>query len=280
MAVTLITTVFNEAPNIAGWLQSLKLQTHQPDEIVIVDGGSTDGTATVIQSFLEKEGYCFQLIVDKACSAQFSPGPIAKGRNIAISKANHENIVATDAGCIMMPDFVSVMKKALDAGADFIGGCYDLLSPNAYQEKLRSSFIPDFNRVRFPGGFLPSSRSIAFRKELWAAVDGYPEHTLTSEDTLFALKAVRYASNPILAKGAVVLWDSPRDRAELKFKCERYGYGDGRNKVDSFKYFLRAGLLCCPPLWVAFTIYKKRSFESFHIHLSQVKGYLRGRFFK
>ncbi|MFN8376809.1 MAG: glycosyltransferase [Anaerolineae bacterium] len=42
--ITLITTVLNEGDNIRRLLDSLRTQTRQPDEIVIVDGGSRDDT--------------------------------------------------------------------------------------------------------------------------------------------------------------------------------------------------------------------------------------------
>ena len=36
--------------------------------------------------------------------------------------------------------------------------------------------------------FLPSGRSIAFKKSAWKEVGGYPENLYTGEDTLFDLK--------------------------------------------------------------------------------------------
>ena len=43
-AVSVIATVLNEAEDIDGLVSSLLQQTLQPAEIVVVDGGSTDGT--------------------------------------------------------------------------------------------------------------------------------------------------------------------------------------------------------------------------------------------
>ena len=49
-AVSVVITVKNEAASIETLLHSLGRQTHPPDEIVIVDGGSTDGTLGIIEA--------------------------------------------------------------------------------------------------------------------------------------------------------------------------------------------------------------------------------------
>ena len=48
---TLITTVLNEEETIGDFLKSLSSQTKLPDEIIIVDGGSTDKTLSIISNF-------------------------------------------------------------------------------------------------------------------------------------------------------------------------------------------------------------------------------------
>jgi glycosyltransferase involved in cell wall biosynthesis len=43
--ITVIATVLNEGENIRRLMESLAAQTLAPDEVVIVDGGSSDNTA-------------------------------------------------------------------------------------------------------------------------------------------------------------------------------------------------------------------------------------------
>ncbi|HZO33141.1 MAG TPA: glycosyltransferase, partial [Chloroflexota bacterium] len=43
--------MLNEADNLSTLFASVTAQTRQPDEIVVVDGGSTDGTAAVVQQW-------------------------------------------------------------------------------------------------------------------------------------------------------------------------------------------------------------------------------------
>lgn len=51
MKVSFITTVFNEEKTIGSFLESLFKQTKLPDEVIIVDAGSTDGTISRIRNY-------------------------------------------------------------------------------------------------------------------------------------------------------------------------------------------------------------------------------------
>jgi len=275
LKISLISTVFNEENNIASWCKSLRGQTDMPDEVIIVDGGSTDRTVEIIHA--ELEGVLnYSIIIDRSCNLASVPGPIARGRNIAISSARNKFIVATDAGCVMSPNFVYFMRRSFSAGADFVCGAYDLQSPNSYQSKLRSSFVPNFEKVQFPQEFLPSSRSIGFAKKLFDQAGGYPENTFAGEDTYFAAKLANFSKAPLLEKQALVYWESPKDRLELLRKCIAYGYGDGLLGLYPLKYVSRLALLLVPPVWFLFTVFKRRSLESWFIHYGLIKGYLKG----
>ena len=80
--------------------------------------------------------------------------------------------------------------------------------------------------------WLPSSRSIAYKKEAWEKAGGYPEHTNFNEDTPFdlALKKAGYKFEDGLK--AVVYW---RPRPNLKEFYRQYYYyalGDGIDSLD------------------------------------------------
>jgi glycosyltransferase involved in cell wall biosynthesis len=274
--ISLICTTYNEAININLWLVSLNGQTVPPDQIVIVDGGSTDGTVDLIKKFSVKNGTQIDVYVDPSCNKKFSSGPIARGRNVAISRATNECIISTDAGCVMHADFIKHMSEAFDAGNDYICGAYDLHEPNEYQERLRSSFVPNFKTVKFPENFLPSSRSVGFTKTLWQVAGRYPEDTFTAEDTKFAMNLVSHARSMALIPNAVVFWSSPANRPELLKKCYAYGYGDGRQLLNFPQYLLRIIVFIIPPFWVVYNTIQRRSLEAWFIHLAQICGFIAG----
>ena len=54
MRISVICTVLNEGESIRRLMDSLVAQSRQPDEIVIVDGGSRDNTVAVIQEYADR----------------------------------------------------------------------------------------------------------------------------------------------------------------------------------------------------------------------------------
>jgi len=86
MRVSVVSTVLNEAGSLPRLLDSLAAQTQPPDEVVVCDGGSTDGTLPL----LEAESRLSLRVVRR-------PGAnISQGRNAAIEAATGEVIAVTD----------------------------------------------------------------------------------------------------------------------------------------------------------------------------------------
>jgi glycosyltransferase involved in cell wall biosynthesis len=56
MRISLIATVRNERETIGAFLDSLLEQSRAPDEVVIVDGASTDGTLEVLNDYSQRSG--------------------------------------------------------------------------------------------------------------------------------------------------------------------------------------------------------------------------------
>jgi succinoglycan biosynthesis protein ExoA len=105
--ITLITTVLNDEKGIKDLFEGLIRQSMQPDEIIIVDGGSTDNTLDILNSFKDQFK---QLKVFQAPDTN-----ISQGRNIAIANSSNSIIAVTDAGC--RPDnnwLLELTKPLLD----------------------------------------------------------------------------------------------------------------------------------------------------------------------
>ena len=120
MKTSFISTVFNEQKSIDLFAQSILHQTRLPDEIVIVDGGSTDATASVISNFkfqISNKKIVFKFLVKK--------GNRAVGRNKAISSASGDIILCSDAGCILDSRWVEeIVKPFKHKAVDVVAGYY------------------------------------------------------------------------------------------------------------------------------------------------------------
>ena len=78
--VSVICTVKNEEETILDWLESLEKQSRLPDEVIIVNGDSTDRTVDLIKEFMRNSKLKIRLIVAPSAN-------IAQGRNIAIKNS-------------------------------------------------------------------------------------------------------------------------------------------------------------------------------------------------
>ena len=76
MPVSVAATVLNEVEDIPSLVASLIDQTLAPAEVIIVDGGSTDGTWEWLLA-AQAQYPSLVAIRDESCNLKRSPGPIA-----------------------------------------------------------------------------------------------------------------------------------------------------------------------------------------------------------
>lgn len=197
--VSLVITVLNEGPNLPLLLAALEVQTHKPDQIIIVDGGSQDETSDVLRSARSRIP---GLVVLEAPGAT-----IGSGRNKGIRNASHDVILVTDAGCRPVPEWAGALAQPLLSDrADVVGGVF-LADARTPLERSVSYFThPQGKRVWHSRRFLPSSRSVAFSRSAWAAVGGYSESLRTGEDTDLMFRMRECGLRFDLAPSAVVFW--------------------------------------------------------------------------
>ena len=102
-ALTVIVPAFNEAACIAETIASLQAQTAPPAAIIVVDDGSTDGTAAAVQAAFGREPRVRLL-------RQANAGK-ASALNRAIGAARGEVLVAFDADTMVAPDAVRSLVR-------------------------------------------------------------------------------------------------------------------------------------------------------------------------
>jgi glycosyltransferase involved in cell wall biosynthesis len=230
MKTSLIITVKNEENTIEECLDSLLSQSRMPDEIIIVDGGSTDKTVETIERYIKNE-VPIKLIVAKGAN-------IAQGRNIAIENAKHEIIASTDAGCITDKYWLKNLVAKFDDAIDVVSGVYKPLTNTTFEGCVGEITCPKVEYLN-ESTFMPSSRSVAFRKVAWEEVGGYPEKLSYAEDTVFNLMLKKAGFKFKLAKDAVVYWRMRSNLRELFMQYYNYAKWDAIAGVDERRtYYL------------------------------------------
>lgn len=235
-AISVISTVLNEVDDIDGLVSSLMEQTLRPAEVVIVDGGSTDGTWERLEAACSRYPNLVA-IRDESCSLKGSSGPIARGRNVAIARASSDLIACADAGCIYGSEWLQRLTEPIVSGKakySLGGSCID--------EEGRT--VWDVASAPFLGIKLHAdektksctARSMAFRKDVWERAGGFPETVFLIDDTLFDIRARKIAA-PAFADQAKAVY-RPGLTAKIAInQLVRYAVADGAAGVRPARLF-------------------------------------------
>jgi glycosyltransferase involved in cell wall biosynthesis len=228
--VSVIATVKNEAQAVHRLLDSLAAQTHPPDEVIIVDGGSTDGTMEVLEEYAAGGALLLKVLV--------CPGTnISQGRNAAIAEATGEIIASTDSGVRLSPDWLEELVSPFREGVHVVSGFFLPDPQTVFETALGATILPVLADVNLEK-FLPSSRSVAFRKAAWERVGGYPEWLDYCEDLVFDFK-LRELGPFAFAPRALVHF-RPRTSLGAFFKqYYRYARGDGEADLWRLRHAIR-----------------------------------------
>jgi len=242
--VSLIATIYNEQATIERLLDSLAAQQRAPDEVIICDGGSSDGTIALIEAYQRQHPTKLpqlQVIVEKGAN-------ISRGRNLAIAAAQHPLIAVTDAGVRLPESWL----------ADLLAPWDELSARQEPPVAVAGFFLPDLHsNTRFvhiflnamaatvlplhddidPEKFLPSSRSVAFTKSAWRGAGGYPEWLDYCEDLIFDL--TMNAQQPMASTAFKWVPDATvyfQPRTTLRsFWTQYYRYARGDGKADLWR---------------------------------------------
>jgi len=244
--VSVISTAWNEGNNAARFVQDLLTQTRLPDEIVIVDGGSTDCTFEILQKLAAKSPVPIKLIT-------LPKANISQGRNQAVANASFPVIASADFGCVITPDWLEnlIAPFEIDPDLQVSGGWFDALDIEG--TLVSYPWLPDLSTLN-PQEFLPSSRSLAFTKIAWETAGGYPEWlTRTGEDTYFDLLLKHSNCRWAFVPDARVEWIVPATSFGRWKKLYDWSIGSGEAGITSrsYRWMLRKIVPVFILLWLA-----------------------------
>ena len=227
--VSVIIPCYNEQATIHLLLDALYAQTYPRDkmDVVIADGGSTDGTVSAIKAWQRQH---------TDLDVQVVPNPartIPAALNTAIKASSGEVIARLDAHSHPHHEYIERVVKALSEGqAQNVGGVWDI-RPGDESWIARSIAAAAGHPVavgdahyRFSDqpGFVDTVPFGAFNRSLLERVGMFDETLLTNED---------YEFNTRIRQGGGKIWLDPKIRSvyfarrnlkELARQYWRYGY--------------------------------------------------------
>jgi glycosyltransferase involved in cell wall biosynthesis len=230
--VSVVATVRDERSTLPAFLGALFEQSRAVDELIVVDAGSEDGSFELL---LEEARLRPALRVERA------PGSnISEGRNAAIRAAGGTVIAVTDAGAVADRDWLARLVEPFEHDGD-IGVASGWFRPGGgtrFERALGAIITPHLREVR-ADTFLPSSRSVAFRREWWERVGGYPEWLSHCEDLVFDQDVRRLGARFAFRPDAVVTWTSRSSLRQFFRQYFLYARGDGHAGLWPRRHLVR-----------------------------------------
>ena len=186
--ISILTPTYNRADYIESAIISALEQDYPNFEIVIVDDGSSDNTAEVVNSFNDPR--------IKFIAKEHSGAP--KTRNRCIEEASGEYVLMLDSDDELMPGVLTQYAKILDqyTGTDIVYG--DLQSFDEQGDKKVFRYEDLYKETNLlskmlRGSIIPNGGSL-IRKELFSMFGGYNEDFPRAEDFEFWTRAITYAN--------------------------------------------------------------------------------------
>ncbi len=118
--VSVVVPAYNYAHYLGGAIDSVLHQNTPPEELVIVDDGSTDDTESIVSRYVADSRIAIQYIKTKNAG-------VASARNLGIRKACGEYVLLLDADDRLLPESIEILlnQVKLNPALDLVvGGCF------------------------------------------------------------------------------------------------------------------------------------------------------------
>jgi glycosyltransferase involved in cell wall biosynthesis len=190
LAVAVVVPVWNRARLVVNCLESIRAQTCVPKAVVVVDDGSTDGTAESVEAWIRDHGHALGATLLRRPHAG-----AAAARNAGLDAIGDASLVAfLDSDDCWPPDFLERAATALGRQPAAVAVSADRLRHDLRdQRSTLDCLVPlarDPIQWMFSHGAGVGSSSV-FRVSAVLAAGRYPEHVATGHDCVLFCRIAR-----------------------------------------------------------------------------------------
>lgn len=233
-SVSLIIPTYNNASTLRACLDSIKKQTLNPDEIIIADGHSSDGTIEIAQEF--------------GCKIVYEEGGTrAAACNVALKTAEGMLVAFTDSDVIAKEDWLENLVITLGSMDDervigitgpnieypdeslfgkAVTAIYNTFLGGGWSEQARSIFKKEGRFVESAAGC-----NVIYKKEALETVLPFNESLITAEDTDINFRLLKKGFKLYFTPEAIVYHQRPQNHKAFRSKSRKYAVG----KIQFFR---------------------------------------------
>ena len=223
--VSVVVPAYNEAAVIESALRSLLELDYPAYEIIVIDDGSTDGTADRAAALAGDYGRVSVRVLRRSNAGK------ASALNAGIAVAKHDFVLCMDADSRLSRDSVRVaMRHFRDPRVGAVAGNVKVVNRGTMWSALQAlEYIEGLNLARRAQGFLHVVNIVPgpvglFRREALVAVGGYDTDTF-AEDADLTLKILT-AGWHITYENRAIAWTEAPERLHDLIK-QRYRWTRG-----------------------------------------------------
>lgn len=241
---SIVIPLYNKQEHIANTLQSVLHQTFPDYELLVIDDGSTDESATIVGIFND---YRLQVFRQKNAG-------VSAARNHGIKRAKGRYIAFLDADDLWAPDYLAEMRKLIGKypGCGFYGAAHTVLEHHrSFVEggTMTEGIVEDYFRNEFTHHITRLSATVV-NPVVFKKTKGFPEGMISGEDNFFCACIacefpVAYTPKPLVIYNKKFSGLSQRfDKMDSCRECWLELYADGdfyRNELIAGKA-LKAGI--------------------------------------
>ena len=216
---SVVVPVKDEEASVGRLLDGLLAQTLRPAEIVVADGGSSDGTREIVRRYGGGDARAPAVVLVEA-----GPALPGRGRNEAIARAAGEWVACIDAGIVPHPDWLKSLAEAAarDPGAEVVYGRYEAATESYFEECAAVLYAPA------PGEQTRSIASCLLARAAWERAGRFREDLRSGEDLLFFKRLEAAGARCTYAPDAVVYWSLQPDAARTFRRFSTYSLNNLR----------------------------------------------------